>query len=101
MYDPATPTRAAYADYTIYVLRNLNSPIINQTLYQVTLYDVDPVGMRVLMINATDADNVSFIHVLNILPYLTFQTEKIISLQHQQRKKNLRLENHDFMFLDK
>lgn len=58
VYDPATPSKAAYADYTIFVIRNLNPPQIPQDSYAVTLYDVDPVGMRVIMINATDNDYV-------------------------------------------
>jgi len=67
VYDIATPSKAVYADYTIYVLRNLNRPVIPFGDYSLTLYDVDPVGLRILMINATDADNVSIsVFMLNV-----------------------------------
>lgn len=58
VYDVATPDRAAFQDVRINVLRNTNAPQI-RSFYSVDIYDTDLVGSMVIMLNATDADNVS------------------------------------------
>ena len=58
-YDPKTPSRAAYQNITINVIRNENAPIIPDDLYRVTLYDDEMKNKVVIQLNGSDADGVS------------------------------------------
>ncbi|KAH3862863.1 hypothetical protein DPMN_025838 [Dreissena polymorpha] len=57
VYDEATPTRASYQTITVSVRRNIYPPKIAADAFDVIVYDTDPIGKEVVLINATDADN--------------------------------------------
>ena len=56
VYDSGAPGREDQTTLVININRNLNTPRFNQTNYQDTVYDYEPVGSSVLTVYATDSD---------------------------------------------
>lgn len=64
-YDDQTPYQRATADVVISVSRNVNGPLFQPDNYFRTITEETDVGIMVVDVNATDADNVSLsIYVL-------------------------------------
>ncbi|WAQ96419.1 CELR3-like protein [Mya arenaria] len=56
VYDSGSPLLEVQTTVTITINRNLHSPIFQRQNYEATVYDYEPVGSAVVVVNATDAD---------------------------------------------
>lgn len=55
-YDSGAPLAEVSGTVTITIDRNLNAPLFDQQLYETTMYDYEPIGSSVVIVNAEDAD---------------------------------------------
>lgn len=56
--DGGSPPRSATAIATINIQRNLNAPVFAQADYNRTIYENQQVGLDIVTITATDADQI-------------------------------------------
>lgn len=56
--DGGSPPRSATATATINILRNLNAPVFNPRDYPATIYETHQVGVDIVTVTATDADQI-------------------------------------------
>lgn len=55
-YDSGAPLADVSETVTITIERNLFAPVFGQQLYEVTIYDYEPIGTSVVTVSAEDAD---------------------------------------------
>ena len=58
VYDSGNPEEKAYTEMTIFVNRNENAPTFTRELYQRTVLENSGLGSSLLMVEATDDDQV-------------------------------------------
>lgn len=58
VFDPNTPEAPVTCTGTIFIQRNLNSPVFTEDIYRVTISEYHPLLEPVLNLTAVDADGV-------------------------------------------
>lgn len=56
--DGGSPPRSATATAIINILRNLNAPVLNPKSYTATINETHQVGVDIVTVTATDADQI-------------------------------------------